>query len=57
MAAMKELWENINYLLDKYRGPVNWKSCQEIADELGCPVGWVNEIVEERWNERVYGNS
>ena len=55
MAAMKELWENINYLHDKYRGPVNWKSCQDIADELGCPVEWVNEIVEERWNARVYG--
>jgi hypothetical protein len=50
MAAMKEIWEDINYLLDttKY-------SCQEIADTIGCPVEWVEEIVEERWIERVGG--
>jgi hypothetical protein len=53
MAAMKELWENIHYALDTFRGPHNYKSCQEIADELGCPVEWVNEIVEQRWNEMV----
>jgi len=53
MAAMKELWENIHYCLDNCTGPNNWKSCQEIADELGCPVEWVNEIAEQRWNEMV----
>jgi hypothetical protein len=47
MAAMKELWENINYLLDTTK----W-SCEEIANALKCPVEFVNEIVEQRWNER-----
>ena len=53
MAAMKDLWENIHYALDTYKGPANWKSCEEIADELGCPVEWVNEIVEQRWKETI----
>ena len=46
MGAMKDLWEQINYYLDKTK----W-SCQEIADYLEIPVSWVNEVVEERWNE------
>ena len=25
-------------------------SCQEIADQVDCPVDWVNGIVEERWD-------
>lgn len=53
MGQMKELWENINWALDKYRGPQMWKSCEEIADELGCPVDWVHEIVEQRWEEAI----
>jgi hypothetical protein len=48
MAAMKELWENINYLLDTTK----W-SCEEIANYLKCPVDMVNGIVEQRWNERI----
>jgi hypothetical protein len=48
MAAMKELWEEINYLLDTTR----W-SCDEIANYCSCPVDWVNEIVDQRWQERV----
>ena len=48
MAAMKELWEEINYLLDTTR----W-SCDEIANYCSCPVDWVDEIVEQRWMERV----
>lgn len=48
MAAMKEIWEDINYLLDttKY-------SCQEIANYLAIPVDWVNDVVEQRWIDRV----
>jgi hypothetical protein len=49
MGQMKDLWENINYALDMFNGPHQYKSCQEIADELSCPVEWVNEIVEQRW--------
>jgi hypothetical protein len=41
---MKELWEDIHYLLDTTK----W-SCDEIANALSCPVEMVNEIVEERW--------
>jgi len=48
MAAMKDLWEEINYLLDTTK----W-SCEEISNYCGCPIDWVNEIVEQRWNERV----
>jgi hypothetical protein len=25
-------------------------SCAEIADQIGCPVDWVNDIVLERWD-------
>jgi hypothetical protein len=46
MAAMKNLWEDINYLLDTTK----W-SCEEVANYLEVPVSWVNEVVEERWNE------
>ena len=48
MAAMKELYEEINYLLDTTR----W-SCAEIADYCSCPEDWVNEIVEQRWMDRL----
>jgi hypothetical protein len=41
---MKEIWENINFLLDTTN-----LLCQEIADELGIPVSFVNEVVEQRW--------
>jgi len=53
MAAMKELWENIHYELDTCVGPHAWESCQDIADRLGCPVEWVEEIVEQRWMDRL----
>ena len=46
MAAMKNLLEDINYLLDTTK----W-SIDEIANYLECPISWVNEVVEERWNE------
>jgi hypothetical protein len=48
MGQMKHLWEDINYLLDTTKF-----SCEEIANSLSCPVDWVNEIVEQRWIERV----
>ena len=53
MGQMKDLWENINYALDMFKGPHQYKSCQEIADELSCPVEWVNDVVEQRWKEVV----
>jgi hypothetical protein len=45
---MKELMEEINYLLDTTR----W-SCADIADYCSCPVSYVNEIVEARWKKRI----
>jgi hypothetical protein len=45
---MKELWENINYLLDTTR----W-SIEEISNYLNCPVKWVEEVVEQRWQEAI----
>ena len=46
MAAVKELWEDINYLLDTTK----W-SIDEIANALKCPVSMVESVVEERWLE------
>lgn len=43
MSKMKELYTEINELLDE---PM--MSCQQIADRVGCPVGIVNSIVEQR---------
>ena len=48
MSRMAELYQDINYLLDN-----TYLLCQEIADELKCPVDWVNDVVEQRWKERV----
>lgn len=45
---MKELYENINWLLDTTK----W-SITEISNYLCCPVEWVEEIVEQRWHEAV----
>jgi hypothetical protein len=45
---MKQLWEDINYLLDTTR----W-SIAEISNYLGCPEQWVEEIVEQRWEEAI----
>jgi hypothetical protein len=53
MSKMKELCISIEEALDKYRGPQDYKSCEEIADLLECPVSFVNDIVEQRWKETV----
>ena len=45
---MKEIYENINYLLD-----TTHLLCQEIADELSIPVEYVNQIVHQRFLERI----
>lgn len=48
MGAVKEVWEDIHYLLDTTKF-----SCEEIANTLKCPVEWVEDVVEQRWMERV----
>jgi hypothetical protein len=45
---MKELYENINYMLD-----TTYLLCQEIADALNCDVRFVEEIVHARFMKRV----
>lgn len=47
MSKMKELYTDINYLLDTTN-----LLCYDIAEKLNCPVSYVNEIVKERWDEQ-----
>ena len=48
MSKIKDKLIEIEEALDEFNGPHKWKSCQEIADMLGVPVDWVNEVVVER---------
>ena len=48
MAVMKQIWEDIHYLLD-----TTGMSCDEIAYRVGCPIEWVNDVVEQRWREAI----
>ena len=48
MSYFSNLDYEINELLDTTR-----MSCEEIAASLQCPVQFVNDVVEQRWNERV----
>jgi hypothetical protein len=45
MSKMADIDLSIRDLLDG-----TMLSCQEIADQIGCPVDWVNDIVQERWD-------
>jgi|APGre2960657423_1045063.scaffolds.fasta_scaffold93538_2 hypothetical protein len=45
MSKMADIDLSIRDLLDG-----TMLSCQEIADQVGCPVEWVNDIVQERWD-------
>jgi hypothetical protein len=45
MSKMAEIDMMIRELLD-----TTMLSSQEIADQVDCPVDWVNGIVEERWD-------
>lgn len=45
MSKMADIDLSIRDLLD-----TTMLSCQEIADEVGCPVDFVNVIVQERWD-------
>jgi predicted XRE-type DNA-binding protein len=44
MSAMKNLYMEINELLDTTN-----MLCEDIAAKVGCPVSFVNDIVEQRW--------
>lgn len=45
MSKMSDIDSSIHDLLD-----TTMMSCQEIADQIGCPVDWVHAIVEQRWD-------
>ena len=45
MSKMADIDLSIRDLLD-----TTMLSCAEIADQVGCPVDWVNNIVQERWD-------
>lgn len=45
MGKMADIDLSIRELLD-----TTMMSCEEIADEVGCPVEFVNVIVQERWD-------
>ena len=45
MSKMADIDMSIRDLLD-----TTMLSCAEIADQVGCPVDWVNDIVQERWD-------
>jgi len=43
--SMSDIDIEIRNLLDE-----TMLSCEEIANQIGCPVDWVNLIVQERWD-------
>ena len=48
---MSELEIEINEILD-----TTVMLCEEIAEQVGCPVEWVEKIVEKRWNNMLFSN-
>jgi len=53
MSRMSELDMEIRDALDMYRGPKNYKSCEEIATMMNIPVQMIHDVVEMRWNELI----
>jgi hypothetical protein len=47
MARMKELYTEINDLLDN-----TYLLTEDIAKKLGCPIDFVNQAVQQRWNDQ-----
>lgn len=48
---MSEIEIQINELLD-----TTIMMCDEVAAQVGCPVEWVEKIVEKRWNDLLFSN-
>jgi hypothetical protein len=48
---MSEIEIQINEILD-----TSVMLCEEIAEQVGCPVEWVEKIVEKRWNDLLFSN-
>ena len=48
---MSEIEIQINEILD-----TTVMLCEEIAEQVGCPVELVEKIVEKRWNDLLFSN-
>ena len=48
---MSEIEIQINERLD-----TTIMMCDEVAAQVGCPVEWVEKIVEKRWNDTLFSN-
>ena len=48
---MSEIEIQINEILD-----TTVMLCEEIAEQVGCPVECVEKIVEKRWNDMLFSN-
>ena len=49
---MSEIEIEINELLD-----TTVMLCEEVAERVGCPVEWVEKIVEKRWNDTLFSDA
>ncbi len=49
---MSEIEIEINELLD-----TTVMLCEEVSEQVGCPVEWVEKIVEKRWNDTLFSNA
>ena len=49
---MSEIDIEINELLDP-----TVMLCEDIAAQVGCPVEWVEVIVEKRWNDTLFSDA
>jgi len=49
---MSEIEIEINELLD-----TTVMLCEGIAAQVGCPVEWVEVIVEKRWNDTLFSDA
>ena len=49
---MSDIEIEINELLD-----TTVMLCEDIAAQVGCPVEWVEVIVEKRWNDTLFSDA
>ena len=49
---MSDIEIEINELLD-----TTFMLFEEVAAQVGCPVEWVEKIVEKRWNDTLFSNA
>ncbi len=49
---MSDIEIEINELLD-----TTVMLCEDIAAHVGCPVEWVEVIVEKRWKDTLFSNA